>query len=591
MVKLSQQAYWQHPQIITPQTWLSTLPVAYQQSVFIEHTAQFAYLTGEHTLGPGSISCWQHGLSVAESLLGLNVDQELFAAALLYPVWEYADLSLDDIQETLSPKVAALLAGADKMKAVSDLHSSPHKNPAQIENCRKMLLAMVGDLRIVLLKLAERLHALRTAKFLPSEEQKKLGEEIFTVYAPLANRLGLGHLKWELEDLAFRATYPEEYKKIATQLDMKRSARDALIHSMLKLLEEYLSKEKIKKFELMGRAKHIYSIYRKLSRKGITLHDLFDISAVRILVDTIEDCYRALDLVQQHFEMIPHEFDDYISAPKPNGYRSIHTAVYGPNKHIVEIQIRTHQMHQESELGVAAHWRYKEGGKSNQDYEAKIAWLREVLSWQHEIGNQGKNVLADRVYVLTPNSDIIDLPRGATPLDFAYTVHTSLGHRCKGAKINGHIVPLTTLLKMGDRVEILTGKEAHPSRDWLLPKSGYLFTARARAKVASWFRKEIPESEQSLVEVKPKGAMPALQKAPAPAKKATQTKTKHPKILVEGSENLLTHLARCCDPQPGDKVAGYISQRHGVAIHKITCPSFLAREKQRPERVLVVHYG
>lgn len=641
MVKLTENPYWQKPQDITPEAWLDTLPELYQKSALLHAATQLAFLTGHQTQGLGKISCWQHGISMADSLLPLNVDEELLSAALLYPVWEYAELSLSDIQETLSKKVAYLLAGADKMEAVSDLHQTQHKSPAQIENCRKMLLAMVEDLRVVLLKLAERLHALRTTRFITETQQKKLGEEVFSIYAPLANRLGLGHLKWEMEDLAFRAISPIEYKNIAEQLDMKRSEREALIKNTLNTLDTALKQTGISPFELMGRAKHIYSIHKKMSRKGGKVRDLFDISAVRILVNSIEDCYQVLDLVQQHFEMIPKEFDDYISAPKPNGYQSIHTAVYTKDRHIVEIQIRTFQMHQDSELGVAAHWRYKEGGKSNQDYEAKIAWLREILSWQKEVEvkeTPDQQVLADRVYVLTPNGDIVDLPKGATPLDFAYSIHTSIGHRCRGAKINGQMATLTTPLKMGDSVEVLTHKEPNPSRDWLNPKSGYLFTARARAKVAHWFReqdydqhiisgKNILEKElrrlnlhdidhETLAqkfdyedktnfyaalgsnELKHHGFIGRLEqwykhqpqrKEIINSKPTTSTK-QNTGILIEGVANLLTHLAGCCQPLPGDSIAGYIS-RHSIAIHKTNCASFLLLQRKRPDHVLAANWG
>jgi GTP pyrophosphokinase len=632
MVKLTHQPYWESPQEISLPAWLSQLPEAYQKSALVAQAAQLAFMTGNEILGLGNISLWQHGLSIADSLLPLNVDAELLSAALLYPIWEHQDISLQDIQETLSPTVAALIQGADQMHAVSDLQQAKSKSSVQVENCRKMLLAMVEDLRVVLLKLAERLHSLRTARFLPEAAAQKLGEEMHSIYAPLANRLGLGQLKWEMEDLAFRAMHPSEYKQLAKQLDMKRKDREALIQQVLQLLNEYLTATQIKNFELMGRAKHLYSIYKKISRKKITLKDLYDISAVRVLVDTIEDCYRVLDIVQQHFEMIPQEFDDYISAPKSNGYQSIHTAVYGPDRHIIEIQIRTHKMHQESELGVAAHWRYKEGGQGNQSYEAKIAWLREVLSWQKEVETPGQNILSDRIYVLTPTGDIIDLPQGATTLDFAYTIHTSVGHRCRGSKINGQIMPLTTPLKMGDRIEVLTGKEAKPSRDWLNPNAGYLVTARAKAKVAHWFRqldhdqyvldgKAFLEREIKhlnlhdidydelvkkfdyankedfynaigsghLRQAQVTGRLEHWYLAPKPVRPREPSKAsasnKTTGIIIEGLGNLLSHPARCCNPTERDEIAGYIS-RQGIAIHKINCASFIARQKLKPEKVL-----
>jgi GTP pyrophosphokinase len=643
MVTLAKNSYNEIAQNHTPASWLAQLPSNYQNRILLEQAAQLAFITGNQAKGLGEISCWQHGMAMANNLLDLNVDSELLAAALLFPVWNYTNLNAADIEETLSKNIAHLLVCVDKMDDISLLHNTQNKSPAQIENCRKMLLAMAEDLRVVLLKLVERLHALHTARFLPPIEQKKLGEEIFSIYAPLANRLGIGELKWQMEDFAFRIINPEEYKKIAKQLDMKRIEREALIKNTLGLLEGYLTRASLTGFELMGRAKHIYSIHKKMIKKNLTLDQLFDISAVRILVNTIDECYQVLDLIQQHFDMIQSEFNDYISAPKANGYRSIHAAVFSHDCHIIEIQIRTYAMHQESELGVAAHWSYKEGGANNRDYQAKIAWLRELLSWQKEVEakeKSEKNVLNDRVYVLTPEGDIIDLPQGATPLDFAYTIHSNIGHRCRGAKIDDHIVPLNTPLKMGDRIEILTSKTVSPSRDWLNASLGYLTTARARAKVAHWFRQQ--DYDQNIINGKTildrelkrlhmsdidhetlahkfdhegklafyasigantlrqaqlSGRLETWYKT-APTK-TSRTKNSNPDsshkkssgILIEGTSYWLTRTARCCQPLPGDAIAGYISQKHGIAIHKINCNSFLARQKQKPERVLLASWG
>lgn len=631
---------------MTSDDWLARLPAYYQHSPILEQAAQLAFVVGNQAMGPGKLSGWQHGLTMAYSLVPLNVDHELLAAALLYPTWDYADLSLADVEETANKSIAHLLAGTAKMDAVSILHNTQHKNSTQIENCRKMLLAMVEDLRVVLLKLAERLHALQCAHFLPVFAQQKLAGEVLSVYAPLANRLGLSTLKWQMEDFACRALYPDHYQEIAQQLGMKRVEREALIEKTLALLRTYLTEAAINDCKITGRAKHIYSIHKKMLRKNIRFEQLFDLHAVRIVVSTVEDCYRVLDVVQQHFEMIPSEFVDYISMPKANGYRSIHTAVFGPDRHIIEIQIRTEAMHQESELGGAAHWRYKEGSANNQSYQEKIAWLREILSWQNEIEAKEKpeeNVLADRVYVLTPRGDIIDLPKGATPLDFAYAIHTNIGHRCRGAKINGHIVSLHTPLNMGDQVELLTGKHLNPSRDWLNHHLGFLVTARARAKVAHWFRQqdygqhvidgksivdqslkrlnvhdvehealanklEYAHKEDLYAALGANSLRPAqlmnrlelwykqpLQKTAVPEVSnkvlVDQKASAGSGILVEGTANWLTHIAQCCQPLPGDAIAGYISQKHSIAIHKISCRSFLARQNQKPERVLSASWG
>lgn len=644
MVKLTEQPYWQVPQVIEPITWLTTLPANLQHNLLLTRAINFAYIIGHQAPGLGGISCWQQGLSIADSLLSLSCDPELLAAALLYPSWRFAEVSLDDIAEEFGAVTKQLLTGVAEMDAVYVLHNTMHKSQRQIENCRKMLLSMAGDLRVVLLKLAERLHVLRTSQILTAEEKKQLGAEIFAIYAPLANRLGLGHLKWEMEDLAFRATNAERYKYIAKQLDMRRAERETYIKEVVVELKNHIDEMGIKDFQVSGRAKHIYSIHRKTERKGVDVKDLFDISAVRVLVHSIEDCYRVLDFVQNRWEMIPQEFDDYISTPKENGYRSIHTAVYGPGGHIVEIQIRTYEMHQESELGVAAHWRYKEGGASQQSYEAKINWLREVLSWQGEVEAKERpdsNVLADRVYVFTPNGDIVDLPQGSTPLDFAYYLHTNIGHRCRGAKINGQIVPLTTPLKMGDRIEVLTHKLPSPSRDWLNPNTGYLTTARARVKVAHWFKQQDVEQHRHdgkvLLErelkrfnltdiahddvaakfnfakredlyaalgagdIRPVQLENRLQQfmvSEASVVEAVPSITSDIEhdahstdVLVEGVGNLLTHMAQCCQPVPGEAIGAYISARSGIGIHRKDCQQFTDMAAQHPERVLAVHWA
>ena len=613
----------------------------YANNPLIQQATQWAFTHGAHRHGLGKISLWQHGLSIADSLLHLHADAELLSAALLYPFVQHDPATQKALAEFFPTKILQLVEGAHRMESIRLVHNSHRQNAVQVENCRKMLLAMADDLRVVLLKIAERLHALRTARFLEKSEEKNLGEEISRLYAPLANRLGLGQMKWEMEDLAFRINHSAEYKNIANALDMKRTERDNLIHSVLSILDEEIRTTGITHFELMGRPKHIYSIHRKMTKKNVGIHELFDISAVRVLVDSIEDCYRVLDIVQQRFEMIQKEFDDYISVPKPNGYRSIHTAVYGPDRHIVEIQIRTFTMHQESELGVAAHWRYKEGGQSNQSYEAKIAWLREVLSWQNEVDKVDKaenHLLAERVYAFTPQGDILDLALGSTVLDFAYMVHTNVGHRCRGAKINGHIVPLTTKLRMGDRVDIMTGKTPNPSPDWVKPQLGYLFGNRARQKAAQWLRQKNHDAylvdgkntlerelkrlnlseidhqsvckkfeyadKESLYVAIGAGEIRASQlsgrldqwykQAPpvTKSKKVVEPKAGGaPSLVIEGDSQLLTHLARCCQPKAGDDIAAYISSRRGVSIHKTNCASFLARKALKPAQVLQARWS
>lgn len=635
MVKLTQMPLWQEQLPIDAKAWLAQLPAELQTEPSLIEAAHYAFVVGHDQAGLGGISCWQQGLSMADSLLPLQADISLLVAALLYPVWHHNELDITEINATFGEGLGQLLQGTERMDAISVLHSTFEKNPSQLENCRKMLLAMATDLRIVLLKMVERLHALRTSLQLPDALRRRLGDEIMTIYAPLANRLGLGQLKWEMEDLAFRALDPTVYKSIAQQLDMRRIERDQYIQSLRLYLENMMQASGIQNYRVMGRAKHIYSIHRKISRKGLAVKDLFDISAFRINVPTIEDCYRVLDLVQQRFCMIEQEFDDYIAQPKANGYQSIHTAVVGPKDHPVEIQIRTHEMHQLAELGVAAHWRYKEGGTSNQSYEAKIAWLRELLSWQDEVSNH-HSILADRLYVFTPQGEIIDLPQGATPLDFAYYIHTNIGHRCRGAKINDHIAPLTTPLKMADRVEIITGKALQPSRDWLSTQLGYATTARARSKILHWFKaqdftqhvsngKNIVDKElrrfhlndlnhEALADsfhysnttdfyaalgsgaVRTSQLTARLQSQlqqsnsvePAPAK---QLKSPDRGIIVAGVGSLLSHPAKCCTPVPGDAIVGYITLRQGVAIHRSDCQVFLEQSQLHPKQVLHVYWG
>lgn len=634
MVKLTAFPLWQQHNSLDAATWLASLDTELQQDSRLQEAAHYAALVGHDQRALGGISCWQQGLSMADTLLTLKADVPLLVAALLYPTWHYSELDEHEIDSAFGPTVSQLLVGTEKMDAVRMLHGALEKTPSQIENCRKMLLAMATDLRVVLLKLVERLHALRASLSLSESQRYQLGEEIMLIYAPLANRLGLGQLKWEMEDLAFRATHPSAYKDIAQQLDQRRVERDTYIADFKQQLHTLLTQHGIEDFQLSGRAKHIYSIYRKIQRKGLAVKDLYDISAFRVLVPDIESCYRSLDIIQQHFEMVDQEFDDYIAQPKANGYQSIHTAIIGPNQQAVEIQIRTFAMHQSSELGVAAHWRYKEGGASNQSYEAKIAWLRELLSWQDEISQH--HPLSDRIYVFTPQGEIIDLPPKATPVDFAYFIHTNVGHRCRGAKINDQIVPLTTPLKMADRVEILTSKTPQPSRDWLNPQLAYVTTARARSKILHWFKNQdfdkhaadgkslvdkelkrfhlndLPHESLSLAFHYPTTAdfyaalgsgqlklgqltsrlQTHLYQSTTP-QPLTQKSVKIPDsgIVVEGVGSLLSHPAKCCNPVPGDAIAGYITLKQGVAIHRAHCAVFLSQSRQHPEQVLTVYWG
>ncbi len=451
-------------------------------------------------------NCLIAGLDIAIILADLHVDPDCLLAGILYRAVREDRLDQEDVRTRFGDNVTDLIGGVLRMAAISELPLQTD-NPVlgqahdQKDNIRKMLIALVDDVRVALIKLAERTCAIRSVKD-DEQRRRQIGQEVFEVYAPLAHRLGIGQLKWELEDLSFRYIYPESYRKIARLLDGKRLERDRFISRVTEDLTEVLRNAGLH-FKITGRAKHIYSIWRKMQRKGIGFSQVYDIRAVRILVPEIKDCYVTLGLVHGLWRNIPNEFDDYIANPKENGYRSLHTAVIGPEGKALEVQIRTEQMDDEAELGVCAHWRYKgsdaESGLAS-TYEEKIAWLRQVLDWHEETGDARAvaeqfsfSVAQDRVYAFTPDGDVINLAYGATPLDFAYHVHTEIGHRCRGAKVNGSIVPLTYQLKTGQRVEVLTGNEALPRRDWLQPGLGYLKTARARAKVQHWFKSQARE--------------------------------------------------------------------------------------------------
>lgn len=445
-------------------------------------------------------SCLAQGLEIADIILYLKLDQEAVAASIIASTLQHTRLSTDSVIQELNENVARLANGVIEMNVISTLQNNPKKSRDQIQTdrLRKTFLAMVSDIRVVLIKLAEQMCIMRGIKNINPIERQRIAQETLDIYAPLANRLGIGQLKWELEDIAFHYTNPDMYKSIAKFLAERRVDRENRINAMVLRIQDKLNKANISA-SITGRAKHIYSIYLKMQKKNLDLESVYDVSAVRVLVDNLENCYTVLSIVHSLYDHIAQEFDDYIANPKPNGYRSIHTAVIDHENRHLEVQIRTRAMHDEAEHGVAAHWIYKEGDAKPQlsGYEAKITFLRQLLAWHKDLAQQDdkpnqevNEIFEDRVYAFTPTGDIIDLAVGATPLDFAYHIHTQLGHRCRGAKINGHIAPLTHALRTGDRVEILTIQNGAPSRDWLSKDSGYLKTARARAKVAQWFNQQ-----------------------------------------------------------------------------------------------------
>ena len=480
--------------------------------------------------------------------------------------------------------------------------------PQQAEATRKMLLAVASDPRLMLARLAEQLLRLQEAKGQPAGRLRQLGHVTELLFAPLANRLGIWSLKWELEDLAFRYQHPADYQAIASALAERRVDRERYIDALCQELRSALAAAGIQA-EVYGRPKHIYSIWRKMQRKQVAFGKVFDVRALRIVVANVADCYAALGLVHGRWPYIPSEFDDYIATPKGNDYRSIHTAVTGPGGRPVEIQIRTAEMHEKAELGLAAHWRYKEGGGRDARYEQKIEWARRLLDPEAAGTGAGgepaadyldelrRTLFADRIYVLTPKGDVIDLPRGATALDFAYHVHTSLGHRCRGAKANGRIIALDTPLANGAIVEVIAGRSGGPSRDWLNAEAGFLASPRSRAKVRAWFH------QQELAEAAGAAAAPATAAAPAPSPaeapvpelpslrrrpRATGAppRSRHTLVLFEGVDDLPSTLARCCGPVPPLAIAGYLTLGRGVTVHRAECPSLARMRAQKPDRVL-----
>lgn len=597
------------------------------------------------------------GLAMADILADLRLDQESLVASVLYRLVREGKTDLQSIEKTFGLDTAQLIEGVLRMAAISQVINPDKRvhfsNQQQLDNIRKMLVAMIDDVRVALIKLAERTIAIRELKDASEERRLRVAREIFDIYAPLAHRLGIGHIKWELEDLSFRYLEPEAYKQIARLLDEKRLDRDEYIQNVIASLKDMLDRMGMRS-EITGRAKHIYSIWRKMQRKKISFEEVYDVRAVRVLVPEVRDCYAALGVVHSLWKHIPREFDDYIATPKENGYRSLHTAVIGPRGKPLEVQIRTFDMHEEAELGVCAHWHYKEGTKGGKDagYEGKIAWLRQVLEWHEDMGDQQLEELAEqfnhaihneRIYVFTRDGHVIDMPGGSTPLDFAYNIHTQVGHSCRGAKVNGRIVPLTYRLQTGEQVDIMTSREGAPSRDWMNPSMGYLTSSRAISKVRHWFKeqdrgknlsegRELLEKELSRLALTLNrvnldkyaarlnvrsgedvlvgigaGDIRISQVISLVAEKLEadgQQQLQLPEIVVrprrnkpgsavviDGVGNLLTHMAGCCKPLPGEPIVGYVSHGRGVSVHARGCPEFLRLQREAPERVIDVHWN
>ncbi|MCH8257547.1 MAG: bifunctional (p)ppGpp synthetase/guanosine-3',5'-bis(diphosphate) 3'-pyrophosphohydrolase [Proteobacteria bacterium] len=582
-----------------------------------------------NTLWSEGQSSYRMGLEMADILNGLRVDEDGLIAAIIYRAVRENQITLNHVRNQFGDEVESLVQGVLKMAAISNIQFGSRKpvlgeKTDQLEQARRMLLAMVDDIRVVLIKLAERTCAIRAVSKSSAEKRIRLAREVFEIYAPLAHRLGIGHLKWELEDLSLRYIEPLSYKRIAKHLDEKRTARQVYIDEVIIELDEKLRLANIEA-SLEGRAKHIYSIWRKMRRKGISFSEVYDVRAVRLLVKEVEDCYRALGVVHNIWRNIPHEFDDYIANPKENGYKSLHTAVVGPHGKVLEVQIRTEDMHEKAEYGVYSHWQYKDVKNESKSYEERIEWLRQIMDWQEELEDVpglAREILTDvnldRIYMFTPDGDVVDMTPGATPVDFAYRVHTEVGHKCRGAKLNGRVVPLNTTLKSGDRVEIIVGDEAEPRREWLHEHLGYVTTARAKAKIQTWFshrekQKNIDAGKKILLDelshlgieqldfselvermqfdssndlfyaialgkvdvvdaAEIAAEITGLEERDSQLNLGLDGQGSEPReLLVSGLGDLDYVISDCCKPVPGDSIIGVIDDDNTVHVHLQDC--------------------
>ncbi len=615
-----------------------------------------------------------HCVAVAAILAEMRVPPAVVIAGLLHDTVEDTTVTLTDIKNEFSEEVATLVDGVTKLTNLprvsrGDQHANGTEQPVAAgkpemddsgydkevsprgrkrdmtsETLRKTFMAMGDDIRVVLIKLADRLHNMRTLGYMPEAKRKRIATQTLDIFAPLANRLGIWQMKWELEDLAFRYVDPVKYKEIAENLATRRPDREKEVTQIIQRVQEVLAQQSIRA-DISGRPKHIYSIYHKMMEKNRPFEMVRDVRAIRLIVDTVQDCYAALGVIHLKWRPIPGEFDDYIAAPKDNFYQSLHTAVLWDDGKPLEVQIRTKEMHQNAEYGIAAHWRYKEHGRRDEAYERRISWIRKLMDWRSDVDDATEfvdimktDVFQDRVYTFTPRGDIIDLPAGATPIDFAYHVHTDVGHRCRGAKVNGKLATLDHTLKTGDRVEILTAKQGGPSRDWLNPNLGLVRTNRARTKIKQWFKQQ--DRDQNLAqgkillerEVRRLGLpdvnldqlahdfdfrsidelfvgvgcgdvsigrvinkLSDLEKAKQEidsilaTRPATEPKNAGNAVTVLGLKGILTTMARCCNPAPGDEIVGYVTRGRGATIHRQDCPNILRlRDK---ERIVKVTWG
>jgi GTP pyrophosphokinase len=587
----------------------------------------------------------EHPAAVALLMAQLGMDPPSIAAALLHDVPEDTARTNDDLRRAFGDEIARLVEGVTKLSRVGGQRTASAEQ-RQAEDLRKMFLAMATDLRVVVVKLCDRLHNMRTLGPLPPDKQQRIAKQTMEIYAPLADRLGIWQIKWELEDLAFRYLEPDHYREITEQLAQRRQARERAIDQAMRILGQELEKAGVRA-EISGRAKHLWSIAQKMRRKTVSISEVYDLLAVRVVVEDVPACYAALGVVHSLWRPIPGQFDDYIAVPKPNLYQSLHTAVMGPDGQPLEIQVRTHEMHQLAEYGIAAHWRYKEGGKGKADpkYESKLAWIRQLMEWQHDVADATEfieslkvDVFHDQVFVFTPKGEVKELPAGSTPIDFAYRIHSDVGHRCIGSKVNGRIVPLDTKLRSGDIVEIITSKAARgPSRDWL----GMVRTPGAREKIRQWFKRQQREeniahgkelldkelkriSQRSLADISSEdlanaatdlnmhdteslfaalgyGALSAAQVVtklgildetaqtiPQQAAPAPPPTSRTGGVRVKGTGDLLVRFGVCCDAVPGDPIVGYITRGRGVTVHRADCTN--VRNMGERERIVEVEW-
>jgi len=613
-----------------------------ERIALVEEAYNFASEAHEGQVRKSGDPYIEHPLQVALTLAERQLDASALAAALLHDVPENCGIPISELEAKFGSEVSKLVDGTTKLGKLSLHAPSAATRESQAENLRKMLVAMAEDLRVVFIKLADRLHNMRTLDALSPETQRSIAQETLEIYAPLAHRLGIWELKWQLEDLSFRYLEPEKYRQIAKLVAARRAQRENFIAQVIQILKEEIERVDLRS-EMSGRPKHIYSIYQKMEKyatQGKHFDDIHDLLALRILVGTVPDCYNALGVIHSLWRPLPGEFDDFIANPKSNSYQSLHTTVMCLGTTPLEVQIRTRDMHHIDEYGVAAHWRYKEGEKKDTHFEERIAWLRQLIDWHRELSGAEEflesvktDIFIDQVFVYTPKGEIKDLPKGSTPLDFAYRVHTELGHRCVGAKVNGKLVPLNYQLNNGDVVEIVSSKGAKaPSRDWLSPHLGYIKTSHAKEKIRQWFKRqeraeniergrELLEKEMRHLGIKSSEReelaklfkydslddflaaigyggisthqvalkLSVEQEKPPVKAEITQPRPPESAIRVLGMGDLVTHLAQCCRPVPGDKITGYVTRSRGVTIHRQDCYNVVHEDEK--ERLIAVEWG